>query len=124
MTCRGWSPVGGALSRISGLNLILREPAVRQCAAIGLAFVVTLTLVGGARAWSVAQRRAQESEAHQSHLHRQLADRDAAFESQRQIYMERVRRLEAQLREREQDVAVLRARLVDGARVVPGERVD
>jgi hypothetical protein len=126
MTCRRWSAVGGARYRISDVHLIRRlcEPTARQCAAMGLAFVVTLTLVGSARAWSVTQRRAQESEAHQSYLHRQLADRDAVFESQRQIYMERFRRLEAQVREREQDVAALRARLVDQARALPGDRVD
>jgi hypothetical protein len=76
---------------------------------------VALTLLGGARAWSVAanSRRAQESEARQSHLYRQLADKDAVLESQRRIYMERFRRLEALVREREQDLTVLRARLVD-----------
>lgn len=83
-------------------------------AAVGLAVMATLTLVSGTRAWSVAadgHRRAQESEARQSYLYRQLADRDAVLESQRQIYMERFRRLEAQVREREQDVFALRARL-------------
>jgi hypothetical protein len=84
--------------------------------AVGLALVATLTLAGGARAWSVAtdgHRRAHQSEARQAYLHRQLANKDAVLESQRRIYMERFRRLEAQIRERERDIAVLRARLVD-----------
>ena len=125
MSCRRWSAAGAGLYRTRDLNITawLRGPTVRQCAAVSLAFVVTVTLLGGARAWSVAQRRAHASEAHQSYLHRQLADRDAIFESQRQIYMERFRRLEAEVREREQDLAALRARLVD-PRVLAGDRVD
>jgi len=89
---------------------------MRRRTAVGLALTVTLIFLGAARAWSVAaegHRRVQESEAHRSYLYRQLADKDAVLESQRRIYMERFRRLEAQVREREQDVAVLRARLVD-----------
>jgi len=102
--------------------------------AIGMRLVVasalvtvTLILLGGARAWSVAadnHRRAQESEVRQSHLYRQLADKDAVFESQRRIYMERFRRLEAQVRERERDIAVLRARLVDRGVTLIRDRVD
>jgi hypothetical protein len=86
----------------------------RRGAAVALALMATLTLVSGARAWSVAadgHRRSQERDAYHVYLHRQLADRDAVLESQRRIYVERFRRLEAQIREREQDVAALRARL-------------
>jgi hypothetical protein len=100
---------------------------VRRPAAIGLTVLVTLTLAGGARAWSVAahdHRLARESAVRQSYLYRQLADRDAVFESQRRIYMERFRRLEAQIREREQDVAVLRARLADRTPTLARGRVD
>ena len=82
----------------------------RRGAIVGLAVMTTLTLVSGARAWTLAadgHRRAQESAAHQSSLYRQLADRDAVLESQRRIYMERFRKLEAQVRQREQDVAAL-----------------
>jgi uncharacterized protein (UPF0335 family) len=76
--------------------------------------MATLALVSGARALSVSadgHRRAQEDAAHQSYLYRQLTDRDAVLESQRRIYVERFRRLEAQVRERDQDIVVLRARL-------------
>jgi hypothetical protein len=78
--------------------------------------MVTLTLLGGARACGVAadgHRRAQESEVHQSNLYQQLADKEAVLESQRRIYVERVRRLEAQVRRAERDIAALRARLID-----------
>jgi len=83
-------------------------------AVIGLVCMAALTLVGGARALSVSadgHRRAGENAAHQSYLYRQLADKDAVLESQRRVYIDRFRRLEAQVREREQDIAVLRARL-------------
>lgn len=91
-----------------------RQLTMRHRTAVVLALVVTLILLAGTRAWMAdGHRRARESEAHQSHLYRQLADKDGVLESQRRIYMERVRRLEAQVREREQEVAVLRARLAD-----------
>jgi hypothetical protein len=87
---------------------------VSRGAVVGLVCMATLTLVGGARALSVAadgHRRAQENAVHQSYLYRQLADRDAVLESQRRIYIDRFRRLEARIRDREQDIAALRARL-------------
>lgn len=87
---------------------------MRRRTAVVLALLVTLTFLGGARAWTAdGHRRAQESAARQSLLYQQLANKDAVLESQRRIYIERVRRLEAQVREREQEVAVLRARLAD-----------
>jgi hypothetical protein len=57
-------------------------------------------------------RRAQEIEAREVDLYRQLTAKAAVLESQRQIYMERFRRLEAQIREKEQDIVILRARLM------------
>jgi uncharacterized protein HemX len=103
---------------------------VRRRAVVTLAVVVMVATVGvlfvqGARAWGSATDRhrwAQESVTRESYLYRQLANRDAVLESQRRIYMERFRRLEAQLRQREEDVAVLRERLVTmqiEARVIP-----
>jgi len=98
----------------------LHELIVRRHAGVTLVMMVLLATVGvlfveGARAWGFAadrQRRAQESVVRESYLYRQLANRDAVLESQRRIYMERFRGLEAQLREREQDVVVLREHLV------------
>jgi len=89
---------------------------MRRRAVVTLAVVVMMATVGvlfvqGARA-ADGHRRAQESVARESYLYQQLANRDAVLESQRRIYMERFRRLEAQLRGREQDLAVLSERLV------------
>lgn len=92
---------------------------MRRRAVVTLAVVVMVATVGvlfvqGGRAWGSADRhrRAQEIVAREPYLYRQLANRDAVLESQRRIYTERFRRLEAQLRQREQDVAVLRERLI------------
>ena len=94
---------------------------MRRRAVVTLVLVVMVATLGvlfvqGARAaWGFAadrHRRAQESVARESHLYQQLANRDAVLESQRRVYMERFRGLEAQLRQREQDVAVLREHVV------------
>jgi hypothetical protein len=94
---------------------------VSRRAVVTLAVVVVVATLGvaSARAWGFAadrQRRVQESVIREVHLYRELANRDAVLESQRRIYMERFRRLETQLRERDRDVFVLRERL--GTRVV------
>ena len=49
--------------------------------------------------------------ARESSLYRQLANQDGVIEAQRRIYIERFRRLEAQLQQRDEHVAVLRERL-------------
>ena len=74
-------------------------------ASLGIIFVQ------GAWAWTTDRWRTQATAARESSLYAQLANRDGVLESQRRIYMERFRRLEEQLRERDQDVAVLRSRL-------------
>lgn len=89
---------------------------MRRRTIVTLAVVVIVATIGvlfvqGARAAEL-QRRAQESAARESYLYREIANRDAVLESQRRIYMERFRGLEAQLRQREQDVVVLRERVV------------
>jgi hypothetical protein len=88
---------------------------VSRRTVVTLAVVVTVATVGvlfaqGARA-ADRHRRAQEIVARESSLYRQLANQNAVLESQRRIYVERFRRLESLLRQREDDVAVLRERL-------------
>ena len=99
----------------------------RGAVVLALGCMATLALVSGALALSVSadgHRRAHEDAAHQSYLYHQLADRDAVLESQRRIYVERVRRLEVQVREREQDIAALRARLWGYDSPLVRDRVD
>ena len=98
-----------------------RTVDLRRRAFVTLAVVFILASVGAlftqaawARGAADRHRRAQDSVARESYLYQQLSNRDAVLESQRRIYMERFRRLEAQLRERERDLAALRARLVTG----------
>jgi hypothetical protein len=76
---------------------------------------VLVLLVAGVRARSFAtdrQRRAQEIEAREVDVYRQLTNSEAVRESQRRIYIERVRKLEARIQEKEREIVALRARMV------------
>jgi hypothetical protein len=90
----------------------------RPLVTLGFGFMMVCLLVlflEGMRARGSASdghRRAQEIEVREVDLYRQLRDTAAVLESQRKIYMERFRRLEAQIREKEQDIFILRARLM------------
>ncbi len=96
------------------------RPATRRrtLVALGVALMVASLLVlfiEGARARSFAadrHRRAQEIEARELDLYRQLKNSDAVLESQRRIYIERFRKLEAQIQQKDQQIFALRARLV------------
>lgn len=75
---------------------------------------VALVFVQGVRAWGFTAdrlRRAEEIMARESSLYRQLANQDGVIEAQRRTYIERFRKLEAQLQQRDEHVAVLRERL-------------
>lgn len=88
--------------------------AVVTLAVVLMVATIGVLFVQGARAWGFTadrHRRAQEIVARESYLYRQLANQHAVLESQRRIYMERFRRLESLLRQREDDAAVLRERL-------------
>jgi hypothetical protein len=88
--------------------------AIMMLGRVVIMATVCVLLIQGARAWGSAadrNRHAHEIAAREPDLYRQLADRDAVLDSQRRIYMERLRKLEAQVRDREQDILTLRARL-------------
>ena len=87
--------------------------ARRMLAALGLAGVLVFVVwgVGGLGFAGDRDRRAEETETRAGHLYRQIADRDAVLESQRRIYMERFRKLETELRQKEQELIAMRARL-------------
>ncbi len=90
---------------------------------LGIALVMAILLflfVESARARSAdaeRHRRAQEIEAREPELYRQLADQAGVRESERQIHIERFRRLETQVRQQGQDIAELGARLSGAASV-------
>jgi hypothetical protein len=75
-----------------------------------LAFLVWATV---GRSVAADRVRRAEVEAREGHLYRQLSDRDAVLESQRRIYIERIRKLEAQLRDKDREISALRIRAKD-----------
>lgn len=88
--------------------------AVVTLAVVVMLASVALVFVQGVRAWGFTAdrlRRAEEIMARESSLYRQLANQDGVIEAQRRIYIERLRRLEAQLQQRDEHVAVLREHL-------------
>ena len=94
-----------------------RPSTVRILVTLVLGFMVVspfMFFVGGAggRGFAVDHlRQAQQIEAREGHLYRQLAERDTLLETQRRMYMERFRSLEAQIQQKDQEIAALRARL-------------
>lgn len=57
-------------------------------------------------------KRIHELQARETQLYEQLAQKDAQRESQRQIYIGRIRKHEAELRDHAQEIMALRARRV------------
>jgi hypothetical protein len=87
--------------------------ARRMLATLGLVTVLVFFVwgVGGLGFAGDRLRRAEETESREGHLYRRIAERDAVLETQRRIYMERFRKLETELRQREQEIIAMRARL-------------
>jgi hypothetical protein len=90
-----------------------RPWAHRMLADLGLASVLFFFVwgVGGRGFAGDRLRRAEETETREVHLSRRIAERDAVLETQRRIYMERFRKLETELRQKEQEIIAMRARL-------------
>jgi hypothetical protein len=80
----------------------------------GLPFVAAVLLVlllwGIGRSFAADRVRRAEVEAREVHLYQQLANREGVLESQRRIYIERFRKLEALIRQKDQEIATLRMR--------------
>ncbi len=80
----------------------------------GLPFVAVMTLVfltwGIGRSFAAGRVHRAAVEAREVHLYQQLSNRDGVLESQRRIYIERIRKLEAQISQKEQELAALRMR--------------
>jgi hypothetical protein len=81
----------------------------RTAATLTLASLLVLLLWGAVERSAAAERlRRAASDAREVHLSRQIADRTAVLESQRRIYVERFRKLEVQIRQKDQEIARLR----------------
>ena len=71
--------------------------------------------MGGRSVAADGVRRA-EAQVREEHLYRQLSNRDAILESQRRIYLGRIRRLEAALWRKDQELSALRTRAIRSTR--------
>jgi hypothetical protein len=90
-----------------------------------LAAVVLILLLNDLRGAGVAAdrlKRIHELQAREMQLYEQLAQKDAQRESQRQIYVGRIRKHEAELRDHAQEIIALRARRVLDAATVGAPR--
>lgn len=60
------------------------------------------------RSFAADRFRRAEIETREAHLYRRVANAEAVLESQRRIYLERFQRLEAQIREKDEEIDALR----------------
>jgi uncharacterized protein HemX len=72
--------------------------------------LILLAWGAGGRSFAADRVRRAEIEAREVHLYQRLANGEAVLESQRQIYMERFQRLEARIRQKDQEIHALRTR--------------
>jgi hypothetical protein len=81
---------------------------------VGLS-VSGLQAVASSRSPGEADKRIRELHATQVHLYAMVAAGEGQLESQRHIYMARIKKAEALLRERERELRALRAQLLSRA---------
>ena len=79
---------------------------------LGACLLLVLGWVSVERSVVADRTRRAEVEAREGHLYRLLSNRDAILDSQRRIYLERIRRLETQLWGKDQEISALRGRTV------------
>ncbi len=104
----------GARSQMTPLPIrqsLTRRSLVAWTLAITGASLLILLAWGAVGRSSAADRvRRAEIEAREAHLYQRLANAEAVLESQRQIYMERFRRLEVRIRQKDEEINALRTR--------------
>jgi hypothetical protein len=111
-------PVAAPRSSVVDLGLDRDVPGTRfrpagwGRALLGVGLLLFLVWASVERSVAADRVRRAEVEAREGHLYRQLSNRDAILESQRRIYLERIRRLELQLWAKDQEISALRARTV------------
>jgi hypothetical protein len=86
-----------------------RKAIIGTFIAAGLLIILLLDLPG-ARLAADRLKRVHELETREARLYEQLAEKDAHREAQRKIYIDRIRKGEAQLREHAQEILALRGR--------------
>ena len=74
-----------------------------------------LQAVASSRLPGEADKRIRELHATQAHLYAMVAAGEGQLESQRRVYMARIKKAEALLRERERELRALRAQLLSRA---------
>ena len=77
---------------------------------MGASLLIFLAWGAVGRGFAADRVRRAEIEVREVRLYQRLANGEAVLESQRQIYMERFRRLEARLRQKDEEINVLRIR--------------
>ncbi len=78
----------------------------------GASLLVVFVLGAVGRSFAADRVRRAEIETREAHLSRRVANAEAVLESQRRIYMERFQRLEAQIRQKDEQIDALRTRAV------------
>jgi len=86
---------------------------------VGGLSVSGLQAVASSRSPGEADKRIRELHATQAHLYAMVAAGEGQLESQRRIYMARIKKAEALLRERERELRALRAQLLSRAEAEP-----
>lgn len=76
----------------------------------GASLLILLAWGAVGRSSAADRVRRAEIEAREAHLYQRLANAEAVLESQRQIYMERFRRLEVRIRQKDEEINALRTR--------------
>jgi hypothetical protein len=83
----------------------------------GASLLSVFVWVAVGRSFAADRVRWAEIETREAHLYRRVANAEAILESQRRIYMERFQRLEARIRQKDEEIDALRTGAV---RVEPG----
>lgn len=76
----------------------------------GVSLLILLAWGAVGRSAAAGHVRRTEIEARELHLHQRLANGEAILESQRQIYMDRFRKLELLIHQKDEEINGLRAR--------------
>lgn len=80
--------------------------------ALAIALVIAAHSATRAGFPSDDSKRIQELQTSEAHLYRQIANREAQLESQRKVYITRIRKLEDALLQKDREIARLKTRVL------------